>query len=299
MKNQHSVTRDQPSARTDETEKKTDPHWLSVILLMALLVIFPDSLSANSVVRLKMASTTSTQNSGLLDILIPAFEKTEQGRIKVDVIAVGTGQALKIAERGDADLVFVHAPELEQEFMSKGSGVNHRKVMHNDFVVLGPPEDPAGAGTASSAVGAFSRIAERPALFVSRGDNSGTHIKERFLWDKAGIDPTGRSWYLEAGAGMAATLRLAEEKEAYTLSDRGTFLNYRDRIHLAILYQGDPLLENPYGIMAVNPERFPQVHYREAMRFIDWITSPAGQGLIASYKKSGEQLFFPDGLTKK
>lgn len=299
MKNQRSVIRDQHPPRTDDNEKKTNPPWLSVILLMALLVIFPDFLSANSVVRLKMASTTSTQNSGLLDILIPAFEKTEQGRIKVDVISVGTGQALKIAERGDADLVFVHAPDLEQEFRSRGYGVSHRKVMHNDFVVLGPPEDPAGVGTASSAVRAFSRIAKRPALFVSRGDNSGTHIKERFLWGKTGIDPKGRNWYLEAGTGMAATLRLAEEKEAYTLSDRGTYLNYRDRIHLVILYQGDPLLENPYGIMAVNPERFPHVHYREAMRFIDWITSPAGQGVIASYKKSGDQLFFPDALTER
>ena len=271
--------------------------WTGVWVLVLVLAA-PAAVQADPPVRIRLASTTSTQASGLLDWLLPAFEKAVQGRIRVDVIAVGTGQALKIASRGDADLVLVHAPDLEQAFVKAGFGVNHRRVMHNDFVLVGPPGDPAGLDGAASAVQAFSRIAERGALFVSRGDDSGTHHKERSLWDKAGIDPDGKTWYLEAGSGMAACLRLAEEKRAYTLSDRGTFLNYRDRIHLVVLFQGDPLLFNPYGIMAVNPERFPHVHYREALRFIDWITSPAGQAAIASYKKSGTQLFIPDvGVT--
>ena len=266
------------------------------ILLVFLALAAPAAADADPPVRIRLASTTSTQASGLLDRLLPAFEEAVQGRIRVDVIAVGTGQALKIASRGDADLVLVHAPDLEEAFVKAGFGVNRRRVMHNDFVVLGPPEDPAGVKTAASAVQAFSRIAERGAPFVSRGDDSGTNHKERSLWHEAGIAPDGRRWYVAAGSGMAACLRLADEKRAYTLSDRGTFLNYRDRIRLVVLFQGDPLLYNPYGIMAVNPERFPHVHYREAMRFIEWITSPAGQAAIASYEKFGTRLFFPDAV---
>jgi tungstate transport system substrate-binding protein len=241
-----------------------------------------------------MASTTSTQNSGLTDYLFPAFEKATGGKIRIELIAVGTGKALKLGERGDADLVFVHAPELEEEFVRKGFGVNRRPVMHNDFVILGPPSDPASIKGKGPAIEAFRDIAEQKSLFVSRGDNSGTHIKELSIWEKAGVDPRGMEGYIETGSGMAATLRVADEKEAYTLSDRGTYLNYRSRIELVILYQSDPVLHNPYGIMAVNPERFPHVHYKEAMRFIEWITSSEGQRLIGLYKKNGGQLFFPD-----
>ena len=166
--------------------------------------------------------------------------------------------------------------------------------MHNDFVILGPPADPASIKGKGPAPAAFDHIAEQKGLFVSRGDNSGTHIKELTIWKKAGVDPRVMEGYIEAGSGMAATLRVADEKKAYTLSDRGTYLNYRSRIELIILYQSDPVLHNPYHIMAVNPERFPHVHYKEAMQFIDWITSVKGQTLIGSYKKHGEQLFFPD-----
>jgi len=270
--------------------------WIGALILFSM----PWSpLSAEDAVRIRMASTTSTQNSGLLDVLLPAFEKAEEGRIKVDLIAVGTGRALKIAERGDADLVFVHAPELEEEFVKKGFGVNRRPVMHNDFVVLGPSSDPAGVKDAHTAMDAFQNIAKQKASFISRGDQSGTHLKELAIWSKAGVNPGGEGWYVEAGSGMASTLRIAEEKQAYTLSDRGTYLNYRERIHLPILFQGDPVLHNPYGIMAVNPKRFPHVHYKEAMRFIDWILSPEAQSLIASYKIAGESLFFPDAVEQK
>ncbi len=248
----------------------------------------------DEIIRIRMASTTSTQNSGLLDVLLPAFEEATGGKIKIDVIAVGTGQALKIAERGDADLVLVHAPDLEEEFVKNGFGVNRHQVMHNDFVVLGPPPDPAGIKDAPEAEVAFQRIANRKTLFISRGDNSGTHLKELSLWEKGGVNPVGEEWYKEAGSGMAAALRVADEKRAYILSDRGTYLNYRSRIDLSVLLQGDPLLHNPYGIIAVNPERFPHVHYKEAMRFIEWIVSPEGQGLIGSFTKEGESLFYPD-----
>ncbi|MEK6776335.1 MAG: substrate-binding domain-containing protein [bacterium] len=265
--------------------------WIAVCILFSMPL---PSVSAEDAVRIRMASTTSTQNSGLLDVLFPAFEKATGGRIKVDLIAVGTGQALEIAERGDADLVFVHAPELEEEFVKNGFGVNRHPVMHNDFVVLGPASDPAGVKDAHTAIDAFQAIAKQKALFISRGDRSGTHLKELAVWDKAGVNPKGEAWYIEAGSGMAAALRVAEEKRAYTLSDRGTYLNYRTRISLGILFQGDPALYNPYGIMAVNPKRFPHVHYKEAMRFIEWILSPEAQSLIASYQINGEQLFYPD-----
>jgi len=270
----------------------------TIIYLITLLLLVATLSCSNGTVEdaiiLRMASTTSTQNSGLTDYLFPAFEKAADGKIKIELIAVGTGKALKLGERGDADLVFVHAPELEEEFVRKGFGVNRSPVMHNDFVILGPPADPASIKGKGPAIEAFRDIAEQKRLFVSRGDNSGTHIKELSIWEKAGVDPRGMEGYIEAGSGMAATLRVADEKEAYTLSDRGTYLNYRSRIELVILYQSDPVLHNPYGIMAVNPERFPHVHYKEAMRFIEWITSSEGQALIASYKKHGEQLFFPD-----
>lgn len=270
--------------------------WIAVCILFSMPSPF---VSAEDAVRIRMASTTSTQNSGLLDVLFQAFEKATDGRIKVDLIAVGTGQALEIAERGDADLVFVHAPELEEAFVKKGFGVNRHPVMHNDFVVLGPASDPAGVKDAHTAMDAFQSIAKQKALFISRGDRSGTHLKELAIWDKLAVSPRGEAWYIESGSGMAATLRVAEEKRAYTLSDRGTCLNYRARINLPILFQGDPVLYNPYGIMAVNPKRFSHVHYKEAMVFIDWVLSPEAQSLIASYKISGESLFFPDAVSPK
>jgi tungstate transport system substrate-binding protein len=245
---------------------------------------------------LVIASTTSTQNSGLLDILIPAFEKVTPYRVGVEVIAVGTGQAMRLAKKGRADLLFVHDPFREEKFVAEGYGVNRRLVMHNDFVIVGPSSDPARIKGLASAVDAFELIAEAEAPFVSRGDDSGTNIRELDLWDDAGVSPKGRDWYVEAGAKMSDTLLLASEEHAYALSDRGTFLNHQRRLSLNVLVQGDALLMNQYSVIAVSPDKFPRVKYREAMDFIGFVTAPEGQGLIARHKKHGVNLFIPDAV---
>jgi len=245
---------------------------------------------------LTIASTTSTQNSGLFDILIPAYEKQSTYAVKVEVIAVGTGGAIRIAKKGDADLLFVHDPFREEKFIAEGFGVNRRLVMHNDFVVLGPGKDLAGIKGSKSAVDAFELIAETASLFVSRGDDSGTNMKEMDLWENAGINPKNKSWYVESGKKMGDTMLLADEKTAYVLSDRGTFLNYESRISLKILVEGDPLLRNQYSVMALSPAKFPDVKYLEAMDFIAYVTSPAGQKIIGSYVKHGVNLFYPDAI---
>jgi len=261
------------------------------ILLFCLF--FPAGLPAAT--RIRCASTTSTQNSGLLDYLLPLFESARG--IHVDVVAVGTGAALEIGKRGDADVVLVHAKDLELKAVAEGFFVNRREIMYNDFVILGPSGDPAGIREAQGVVEAFQKIRNQSASFVSRGDRSGTHHRELSLWRKAGISPKGKPWYLEVGQGMAKTLRIAAEKEAYTLSDRSTWLavSDRERLALAILWEGGTRLRNQYGVMAVNPKRHPHVKFAEAMKFIDWLTSPAGQGAIASFKgPGGKQLFFPN-----
>jgi len=235
-----------------------------------------------------MATTTSTDNSGLLDLLLPQFEKASG--IHVDVIPVGTGKALKLAERGDVDVVLVHAPEAEQAFVDAGWGVNRRAVMVNDFLIVGPPDDPAGVKEAPSLAKALEGIKASGARFVSRGDDSGTHKKELSLWPLAGGPPSGGS-YLDAGQGMEATLRIAHEKKAYALTDRGTYLAVRKTVDLVPVCQGDATLENPYSIIAVNPARHGHVRYVETMTLIGWITSPDGQSLIGSFKKEGEVLF--------
>ena len=240
-----------------------------------------------------MSTTTSTDNSGLLAVLLPPFEKAND--CTVDVIAVGTGKALKLGENGDVDVVFVHARAAEDKFVADGFGVGRKAVMHNDFVVVGPKEDPAGLTPAQSAAEAFRRLGEGTAPFISRGDDSGTHKKERAMWKEAGIEPSG-SWYSEAGQGMGAVLRIADEKHAYTLADRGTFIAYSDKIDLVVLYEGDPLLYNPYGIIAVNPAKHPHAEYDMATRFIAYVTSPEGQKIIAGFKLKGRQLFFPDAM---
>lgn len=246
--------------------------------------------------KLVIASTTSTQNSGLFDILIPAYEKSTKYDVKIDVIAVGTGKAIRIAKKGEADLLFVHDPFREEKFVTEGYGVNRRAVMHNDFVIVGPGKDPAKIKGLRSVVELFEDIAEKGSPFVSRGDDSGTNIRELDIWDDAGINPKGKGWYFEAGANMGDTLIVAKQKGAYTLTDMGTFLNYESKIDLKLLFKGDPILRNNYSVIAVNPDRFSHVKYREAMDFIAFVTSLEGQRLIANYKRHGVNLFYPDAI---
>lgn len=243
--------------------------------------------------RVKLATTTSTDNSGLLAYLLPEF--TEDTGYRVDVIAVGTGAALKLGEKGDVDVVLVHARKLEDKFVEEGYGVNRKGVMHNDFVILGTPSDPADISGADSAADAVLRIAKAQIDFVSRGDNSGTHVKERSLWDKAGINPSG-DWYKEAGQGMGAVITMTNDVEGYTLADRGTFIAMRDKIDLVVRYEGDPSLYNPYGIIAVNPEIHAHINYDGAMTLVNWIVSEKAQKLIQSFRREGDQLFYPDAL---
>ena len=247
-------------------------------------------------VKLVIASTTSTQNSGLFDILIPAYEKATSYGVTVEVIAVGTGKAMRIAKKGEADLLFVHDPYREEKFVAEGYGVNRRQVMHNDFVVLGPKSDPARIKGHHSAIDAFELIGEKGVPFVSRGDDSGTNAKEQDIWDDSGLNPKGKGWYFETGAKMGDTLLMADRKKAYTLSDRGTFLNYESQLALKVLMDGDLLLKNQYSVIAVSPAKYPEVRYREAMDFIAFVTSAEGQRLIAGYKKHGVSLFTPDAV---
>ena len=240
-----------------------------------------------------LATTTSTQDSGLLDVLIPLFEQ-QTGYI-VKTIAVGTGQSLALGDRGDADVVLVHAPQLEREYEAKGTLSNRRLVMHNDFVLVGPKTDPAEVKGLKTAAQALQRIASRALPFVSRGDNSGTHNMERSLWRLAGVTPQG-TWYLEAGQGMGATLMIAAEKGAYTLTDRATYLAVQTRIDLAILLAGDAPLLNVYHVMEVNPAGHPRVNAPGGKAFADFMVSPQVQDIIRTYgvEKYGQPLFFPD-----
>ena len=242
---------------------------------------------------IKLATTTSTDNSGLLAVLLPAFE-VRHG-IEVQVIAVGTGRAIQHGEAGDVDAILVHAREAEERFVAAGFGVRRSDVMHNDFVILGPAADPAGVRGLRDVAVALRRIAERGAAFVSRGDESGTHKREVQLWREAGVTPGG-AWYMPAGQGMGAVLTLADEKLCYTLADRGTYLAYKSKLELALLVHGDPRLFNPYSVIAVNPTRHPHVHYAEVEVFIEWLTSAEGQAIIGSFRLDGEQLFHPDAV---
>lgn len=275
---------------------RISPHFKAVLAGSALLSpLLLQTAQASEPVRIRCASTTSTQNSGLFVVLLPAFER--KTGIKIDVIAVGTGQALKLGQRGDVDVVFVHSKEEELRLAAEGYFVDRRDVMYNDFILLGPPGDPARASGDKSAAAALAQIAAAGAAFVSRGDDSGTHKMELALWKTAGIVPKGRTGYMEIGQGMEAALRVASEKAAYTLADRGTWLAVKDRKNLAlrVLLEGDPALFNQYGVMAVNPRRHPHVRFKEAMAFIEWIASPEGQRIIAGFKdKNGNPLFIPN-----
>lgn len=241
-----------------------------------------------------VSSTTSTENSGLFRAILPLFEK-DTG-IAVRVVAVGTGQAIRLAQRGDADVLLVHHRPSEEQFVADDFGVERHDVMHNDFVLAGPRTDPAGVGGTSDAVAALARVAAQQAVFVSRGDDSGTHERELDLWRAAGIDAGAASgtWYRESGAGMGTTLNIASGMGAYTLTDRGTWLNFSNKGELVVLVEGDARLFNPYGVILVNPQRHPHVKAAAGQAFIDWLLSPAGQGAIAAYRIDGQPVFFPN-----
>lgn len=253
--------------------------------LLLLMIAVP----ALAIEHLRLATTTSTESSGLLDVLLPPFEQANG--CQVDVIAVGTGRALKLGEAGDVDVVLVHARSKEEKFVSDGYGVDRRDVMYNDFVILGPADDPAGIRGGKVAPAALQRLAFAKATFVSRGDQSGTHTRELELWQAADVLPAG-DWYLEAGRGMGEVITMATEMQGYTLADRGTYLAYHDKIDLQVMVAGDKRLFNPYGVMVVNPEKHPQVKYELALAFVAYLTSPEGQKLIADYRRNGEPLFF-------
>jgi len=240
-----------------------------------------------------VASTTSTQNSGLFDWLLPQF--TEATGIEVQVVAVGTGQAIRIATNGDADVLLVHHEASERRFVADGLGLARHPVMHNDFVLVGPASDAAGIRGMSDVAAALRRIGESGSIFVSRGDDSGTHKKELELWATSGFDPRPASgdWYRESGSGMGATLNTAAAMGGYTLSDRGSWVSFGNKGDLEILVEGDERLHNPYSAIVVNPERHPHVHVREAQAFVDWLTSTRGQAAIAAFRVDGQQLFFP------
>lgn len=265
---------------------------LRIITLLGIMAFSAWAQAETPVIRL--ATTTSTENSGLLAVLLPEFEKSSG--MKVHVIAVGTGKALRMGRDGDVDLVLVHAPAAESAFVEGGFGIGRRDVMYNDFVLVGPTSDPAAIATTGDAGLALERIAAKQALFISRGDDSGTHKKELSLWQAAGITPVDE-WYREAGQGMGKVLQIAGELDAYTLTDRGTWLAYREKSPLKVLLEGDPRLFNPYGIIAVNPERYPDINYQGASKLIEWITSETGQRMIGDFRIAGTQLFTPSANT--
>ena len=262
-------------------------------LVLGLLLLLPFVTPAWAQEHLRLSTTTSTEQSGLLKVVLPPFE--QRFHLKVDVIAVGSGKALKLAENGDVDVVLSHAPELEEAFIKAGYGVNRRNLMYNDFIIVGPADDPAQLRSAPNAADAFKKLATAQATFISRGDESGTHQKEKEMWKATGVTPSG-AWYVSAGQGMGEVLLMANERKAYTLSDRGTYLTYKQRAELAIVSQGDPALFNPYTITAVNPAKQPHTKYIEAMELIAWFTSPEGQRLIGGYQQEGEVLFHPTAV---
>lgn len=265
----------------------------TVRLVFALLLVVALALPALAGERLRLSTTTSTENSGLLKVLIPPFEQAND--CQVDVIAVGTGKALKLGEAGDVDVVLVHARKLEDKFVANGFGIERKDVMYNDFVILGPVNDPAGIKGSKSAAEALGRIAAKGAIFISRGDESGTHQKEKELWAAIQAQPNG-PWYVQAGQGMGEVLIMATEKRAYTLADRGTYNAYKGgKTDLVVLFDGEKGLFNPYGVILVNPARYPQVKIDLARKFSNYLVGPQGQAIIAGYKINNEPIFFVYG----
>lgn len=295
------------------------PHFFITWILFWIMVFFASSIQAGNKI-LKMSTTTSTQASGLLDVLLPELEK-DTG-IKIKVIAKGTGAAIRDGIDGNVDVIFVHAKSREEKFIKEGYGTQRYAVMHNDFVILGPPDDPAGIKSMNNAAAALKKIATAKALFISRGDDSGTHTKEQALWKSSGLSlenvtqmiskkgkkrqirflhPNGLGeWYLSIGQGMGKTLTFADEKRAYTLADRGTYIKYkfgRDiPFELDVLVEGDGMLANPYGVIPVDPEKHPHVQYKRVKQFVEWLISERGQSVIRNYRLHGKQLFYPDAI---
>jgi tungstate transport system substrate-binding protein len=260
--------------------------WLATVAAAAL-----SRSAAAADLDIKMATTTSTDNSGLLQYLLPKYEA--KCRCKVRYTAVGTGNAIKLGENGDVDMIMVHARAAEDKFVAQGYGVSRRDLMYNDFVIVGPHADPAKVRGMKDLDAALKKIKSSGSVFVSRGDDSGTNKKELELWKAAGVDPKGPH-YLSIGQGMGQTLTVASEKQGYTLTDRATYATYQDKTGLEIMVEGAKNLLNPYGVIALNPKKYPAINYKGAMAFIDWLTSSEGQSAIASYKPQGAQLFFPD-----
>ena len=268
--------------------------FLAVLFGAALLQLLLHSAAfAQEVIRL--STTTSTENSGLLTFLLPTFEA--QTKTRVHVISVGTGKALELAKNGDVDVTLVHARSSEDKFVAEGHGVNRRDVMYNDFIIVGPLADPAGIKGMNDVSAALRKIIDTKAKFISRGDNSGTDQMEKIYWKKIGSTPSGTA-YISAGLGMGEVLNMAAELQAYTLTDRATYIAYRAKTGLMVAVQGDASMFNPYGIIAVNPVKHRHVNYNGAMQLIDWITSDAGRQRIAAFRVDGQQIFFPSVLPR-
>lgn len=261
-------------------------------LILGAAVAMPGTAQADAII---VQSTTSTQNSGLYDYMLPIYEKKTGN--KVNVVAVGTGQAIKNAKNCDGDVLLVHAKPAEEKFVADGYGVKRSDLMYNDFIIVGPPADPAKVGGMKDGPKALSMIAKSEAAFASRGDNSGTHKKEKHLWKAAGIDPTKASgkWYRETGSGMGATLNAGVGMGAYVMTDRATWISFKNKGDYKIQVEGDKQLFNQYGVILVNPKKCPKVKAKQGQAFIDWLLSKDGQETIASYKLKGLQLFFPNG----
>jgi len=281
------------NSRKDRQMKQIGGWTLFVCVLSVVLFADRDAAAFGRKKKeiLRLATTTSTYETGLLDHIFPPFEK--RNNVKMHIISVGTGKAIKIAENGDVDVILVHDRKAEDTFVSDGYGVNRRDVMYNDFIIMGPKEDPAAIAGQKDAKQALKNIHDKQQTFVSRGDDSGTHKKEKLLWSKLGLTPKGK-WYLDAGQGMSATLRMADEKNAYVMVDRATYLFNKDKLRIKLLVQGDKHLFNPYGIIPVNRYRHKHANYEMAMALVAWMTSPECQKMIAEYKKMGQQLYHPN-----
>lgn len=269
-------------------------HLLKLCAMFVSAVLVAPSGYAQQVIR--MSTTTSTDNSGLLPYLLPKFEAKTNS--KVQVIAVGTGKALELAKNGDVDVTLVHARPSEDKFVADGHGVNRQDVMYNDFIIVGPHSDPAHVNGSRDVIAALKKITDSKAKFISRGDNSGTDQMEKAYWQQVGTQPQGAA-YVSAGLGMGEVLNMAAELGAYTLTDRATYSAYKAKTGLVIAVEGDRRMFNPYGIIAVNPAKYPQANYKGATQLIDWITSAEGQQAIAAFRVDGQQVFFPSATARK